>query len=100
EAVPRVPPSTGASASMPYAAHGSRVPSQSNEGAHDAHTALAHREDVDPADHGSAGRAEAPRLDASVGADVGQAVLLQQDVCRSVVKDPLGAVVEGFPAHA
>ena len=63
-------------------------------------TAITHREYVDPADHGTAGRAEAPGLDGGVGTDVRQAVLLQHELCRSVVEDLLGAVVERFPPHA
>src|SRR6478672_13980304 len=93
-------PATVSAGAFPYAAHGSRIPSESNQGTHDAHTAITHREYVDPADHRTAGRAEAPGLDGGVGTDVRQAVLLQHELCRSVVEDLLGAVVERFPPHA
>ena len=84
---------------FPYAAHGSRIPSGSNKkGPHDAHTAITHREYVDPTDHGTAGRAEAPGLDGGVGTDVRQAVLLQHGVRGSVVENLLGAVIDRFPA--
>src|SRR2546421_6115125 len=82
------------------ARYGSRIPSESNKGMHDAHTAITHREYVDPADHGIAGRAEAPRLDGGVGTDIRQAVLLQHEVRRNVVENLLGAVVERFQPHA
>jgi hypothetical protein len=45
---------------FPYAAHGSRIPSESDKRTHDAHAAITHREYVDPADHGAPRRAEAP----------------------------------------
>src|SRR6478672_878981 len=93
-------PATVSAGAFPYAAHGSRIPSESNKGTHDAHAAITHREYVDPADCGTAGRAEAPGLDGGVGADVRQAVLLQHEVRWSVVEDLLGAVVERFPPDA
>src|SRR3989442_11082447 len=82
------------------AVHGSLIPSESNKGMHDAHTAITHREYVDPADRGTAGRAEAPGLDGGVGADVRQTLLLQHEVRWGVVENLLGAVVERFPPHA
>src|SRR6478672_2026837 len=90
---------TVSAGAFPYDAHGSRIPSESNKGTHDAHTAITHREYVDPADHGTAGRTEAPGLDGGVGTDVRQTVLLQHEVRRSLVENLLGAVVECFPAH-
>ena len=55
---------------------------------------------VDPADHGTAGRAEAPGLDGGVGTNVRQAILLQHEVRRSVVENLLSAVIDRFPPHA
>src|SRR6478672_13196705 len=92
-------PATVSAGAFPYAAHGSRIPSESNKGTHDAHTAITHREYVDPADHGTARRAEAPGLDGGVGTDVPQAVLLQHEVRGSIVENLLGALIERFPAH-
>ncbi len=50
-------------------------------------------------DHGTVGRAEAPRLDGGVGTDVSEAVLLQHEVRWSFVENLLRAIVERFPPH-